>query len=503
MTKFKKMRNRYFLVLVLSVLLGSVSIFAEKSELHQRAEAEDAKNNIANARSLYIRSFESYVGKGQMDEGVACGVKATSLYYKENFWKEAFDLLRRVDQTIDAGQGMTSAKAALHYQTSKERMKMYVKLRKSDRAMDQMKTMEAFVNQAGNESLRNDLLYNKAIYFYTFGQTAQGNAVFKEMATKLTANGDYDKVDEVYQTLLANGRQSNNASMLNQAYSSYMVWKDSVTAIKTAVAIDSLKQQIANNEEIIADKDDSLTARQLTISGLIVLVVILTIVLVLGAMLLMRYMVTTRKQKKTIQLANESNALKAKFINSISAQLEPTLKKLDGSKPEVKALLSFAEHIQTLSDVENTTSVELEETQIQPLCESLVEEIRPQIKDSVALTVTVPKMAVKIHKEYITYVVRHLLKNAVTYTPAEGKITLEFKKRSPHTYQFLITNTGSVIPEEKREDVFKPFLEIKDLVEGDGLGLPICKQMALKMNGDLDIDPAFTKGTRFVLNLHV
>ena len=165
--------------------------------------------------------------------------------------------------------------------------------------------------------------------------------------------------------------------------------------------------------------------------------------------------------------------------------------------------MSFAEHIQTLSDVENTTSVELEETQIQPLCESLVEEIRPQIKDSVALTVTVPKMAVKIHKEYITYVVRHLLKNAVTYTPAEGKITLEFKKRSPHTYQFLITNTGSVIPEEKREDVFKPFLEIKDLVEGDGLGLPICKQMALKMNGDLDIDPAFTKGTRFVLNLHV
>jgi hypothetical protein len=26
--------------------------------------------------------------------------------------------------------------------------------------------------------------------------------------------------------------------------------------------------------------------------------------------------------------------------------------------------------------------------------------------------------------------------------------------------------------------------------------------MALKMNGDLDIDPKFTKGTRFVLDLH-
>ena len=65
-----------------------------------------------------------------------------------------------------------------------------------------------------------------------------------------------------------------------------------------------------------------------------------------------------------------------------------------------------------------------------------------------------------------------------------------------------MTNTGEAIAEEKREDIFKPFLEIKDLTTGDGLGLPICKQMAVKMNGDLEVDPEFTKGTRFVLTLH-
>jgi signal transduction histidine kinase len=67
----------------------------------------------------------------------------------------------------------------------------------------------------------------------------------------------------------------------------------------------------------------------------------------------------------------------------------------------------------------------------------------------------------------------------------------------------MVSDTGCGIPEEKREDIFKPFLEIRDLTQGDGLGLPICKQMALKMNGDLNIDPQFTKGTRFVLELHV
>ena len=497
------MVNMKYLVVVLCMFLGSISLMAQKSELHQRAESEDAKHNIANARSLYIRAFEGYAGKGQIDEGVACGVKATTLYYKDNLYKEAFELLRRVDQQIDGSKTQASTKAALHYQTSKERMQMYVKLRKSDRAKEQMGFMENHVNRSGSESLRDDLLYQKAIFYYTFGQTAQGNAVFKEMASKLTAQKDYDKVDEVYQMLLASGRQSNNAGMLNQVYSSYMVWKDSVTAIKTAEEIDSLKQQIVKNEEIIADKDDSLSARQLTISGLIVLVVILAVVLVLGAMVLMRFIVLTRTQKKTIRLANESNALKAKFISNISAQLEPTLKKLDSKQPEVRALLNFSAHIQTLSDVENSENVEMEDVHVQPLCESLIEEIKPKLGESVTLTVNVPKVDVKLNKDYITYILRHLLNNAVEFAPSDGKITLEFKKRSPKTYQFLITNTGAVIPEDKREDVFKPFLEIRDLTEGDGLGLPICKQMALKINGDLDIDPAFTKGTRFVLNLHV
>lgn len=111
-------------------------------------------------------------------------------------------------------------------------------------------------------------------------------------------------------------------------------------------------------------------------------------------------------------------------------------------------------------------------------------------------------MNVDINKEYVSHILLHLLNNAAEYTPEGGSIWLDFKKRSPHTYQFLVSDTGKGIPEEQREDIFKPFREVRDLTTGDGLGLPICKQMALKMKGDLDIDPSFTKGTRFVLELH-
>lgn len=477
----------------------------EKSDLHKRAEAVDPKEHIATARSLYIHAFNDYYNRGQMRLGVECATKAASLYYsRENYYKEAFDLLRRADDAINASDKDSQAdKAAMHYLCTKERLQMYIKLRKSESAKDQLNILESLANQTGNDDVKNDLLYTKAIYYYTFGMNAQGNAVFKEMADKLTASKEYDKVDEVYQTLIANGRKSNNANMVAQSYSNYLAWKDSTSALKHADEIGALKKQIADNEATIADKDSSLTTRWVFIIGLCILAAALAAALVVGAIVLMRYILLDRKQKKTIRLANESNALKAKFISNISAQLEPTFKKLDSRQPEVKALLEFSNHIQTLSELENNDAeIELEDTSIPQYCQSLIDQIRDKVKSDVNLTVNASNMSAKINKEYVTHILLHLLSNAAIYTPAGGSISLDFKKRGPHAYQFLVSDTGCGIPEEKREDIFKPFREIRDLTTGDGLGLPICKQMALKMNGDLDIDSKFTKGTRFVLDLH-
>ena len=474
-----------------------------KSELHQRAESIDAKKNIGSARSMYIHAFNDYANKGQVALAVECAIKATGMYYKENFWKEAFDLLRRADQVIIGSSLNEAGKAAQFYQVNKERLQMYIKLRKPESAKSFLPTLETLAVRASDESVSNDLLYTKAIYYYTFGMNAKGNEVFKEMASKLTAQKEYDKVDEVYQTLIANGRKSNNASMVAQSYSSYIAWKDSVNAKKAADEVGALKKQIADNEASIAEKDSSLSTRKIIIVGLGILAVALAAVLAVGAFILLRFILLTKKQKKTIQLANESNALKAKFISNISAQLAPTFNKLDSRIPEVKALLDFSDHIQTLSDLENKPAedIEYKEINVQQFCEELTEEIKDKVKQGVNVTVTSPKMSANINREYVSHILLHLLNNAAKYTPEGGTVALEFKKRGPHSHQFIVSDTGNGIPEEKREDVFKPFLEVRDLTEGDGLGLPICKQMALKMNGDLEIDPQYTKGTRFVLEL--
>lgn len=457
--------NKKLVIICLSLLVGCLCVSAQEtkmSNLEMQADRENGKGNKVNARAFYLRAYEDYVKKGEVEKGVDCGLKATDLYYLgDNLYKEGLDLLNRIDKSIDskAGQGK---KAALHYLTAKERFQIYTKQKKGESALEQLNKMEKYANEANDAELRNDHLYNKSVYFYSTGQNDKANAMLKEMVAKM-----------------------NEASEQ-----------------KVAKEIEGLKKQIADNEAEIEDKDSSLTARQITIVGLAILAAILAVALVLGALALMRSIYLTRKQKKTIRSLSENNAQQAKFISNMSSQLEPTLQKLDKDVPEVQALLDFSDHIQTLSKLETSTeAVEKEDVQVGALCEELIEQIRDKVRSGVNLNVDAPKMTAKINKEYVSHILSHLLRNAALYTPEGGHITLEYKKRGAHKHQFIVLNTGETIPEEQHEEVFKPFREVRDLTLGDGLGLPICKRMAMNMNGDLDIDPAFVKGVRFVLHL--
>ena len=420
-------------------------------------------------------------------------------------YKECFERLRGIEQAIQANANLNEqGKAAARYKTSLIRMNMYMKMHRSESAMEHLEKMERFANASGDEKVKNDLLYNKAIYYYTFGQTEKGNAVFKEMSAKLTASKEYDKVNDAYKLLIEGGKRSGSANMVAQAYKGYVAWKDSAAALKLADVSGALKEQIQAGEKEIAEKDSKLATRQGIIIALCVLSAILAAVLVIGALFVLRLLALTVRQKKNIRLLGENIALKAKFTSNISAQLTPALQKLNSQQPEVKALLNFSNHIQTLSQLESTIgeTVETEEVSLPAFCEEMMDQIRGKERSGVVLNVDAPKMSATFNKEYVSHILLHLLNNAVRYTPEGGHIHLDFKKRSVHKFQFLVSNTGSQIPEEKREDVFKPFLEVRDLTEGDGLGLPICQQMAIKMKGDLSIDPEFAKGTRFVLSIN-
>ena len=83
---------------MLIICAFSVAQGATKNDFEQKAEAAKERGENTTARYLYIRAYEDYVNKGSLRQGVECGVKASGMYYnKENLYKEAFDLLRRIE----------------------------------------------------------------------------------------------------------------------------------------------------------------------------------------------------------------------------------------------------------------------------------------------------------------------------------------------------------------------------------------------------------------------
>ena len=333
---------------------------------------------------------------------------------------------------------------------------------------------------------------------------SQGDAAFRKLISQYKEQKNYAKVDECYKTLIGIARKANNAGLVARTYDKYIVWTDSVKILTAQDELNVLKRKYDESLATIQEKDDSLSSKQYIIIGLCVLAAILAAVLVIGGIVLLRFVMLTRKQKKAIQIANDHNELKTKFIQNISAQMEPTLDTLDPRLPGVQALRTFSAHIQELSELETTLSepYEVEEKNIANFCENILDKVKPCVKPDVSLTANAPKLNVKINPEHLERVLLHLLRNAAEYTPEGGKIWLDFKKRGAHTHQFIISDTGCGVPEELRDNLFKPFTEVKDLTQGDGLGLPICSLIATKMNGTLTLDSSYTKGARFVLELH-
>ena len=475
------------------------------NDFEKQARASLSQKDYIRARYLFLQAYNAFAANEQYAQATECGVQAAALYHRENYYNEAFDLLYSVERTIIGGEQKTGKEMpALRYPVTRERLRMYIKLRKTASAKEQLSKLEGWAKAAKVDSLSTNLLYTQANYYYTFGMNAQGDQAFKHLVEQYAQQADYDKAEACYQELIGMSRRSGNTSMMARAYSNYMAWHDSIANIKAQQAYNALKAQYDSSLQTIGEKDDALAARRYTTVGLCILAAILAGALVLGGIVLLRFIALNRKQQKSIRTLNEHLALKTQFISHISAQMQPTLDTLDANLPAVQALQAFTAHIEELAALEDTLGepYELEETNVATFCERVADEVRSQVQEGVTLTVNAPKLNVRINAEHVSKVLRHLLLNAAKHTPAEGKIWLDFKKRGAHTHQFVVTDTGCGIAEDSRANLFKPFNAVRDLTQGDGLGLPICSLEATKMNGSLTLDPSYNKGARFILELH-
>jgi signal transduction histidine kinase len=113
-------------------------------------------------------------------------------------------------------------------------------------------------------------------------------------------------------------------------------------------------------------------------------------------------------------------------------------------------------------------------------------------------------LQVRADRDKVSQILLNLLSNAIKFTPAGGRIDVDSGVRES-TAWIRVSDTGTGIPANKLQRIFEPFIQVDSRLtrtqEGVGLGLAISHDLARGMGGDLTVESALGKGSRFELTL--
>ncbi|HPL63177.1 MAG TPA: ATP-binding protein [Syntrophales bacterium] len=100
----------------------------------------------------------------------------------------------------------------------------------------------------------------------------------------------------------------------------------------------------------------------------------------------------------------------------------------------------------------------------------------------------------------------NIIQNALQSLPegGKGRVILETAWRSEISrVEFRCTDEGEGIPGEILKDIFKPFFTTKEVGKGTGLGLYISHEIVRRHGGEIHVESAPGKGSRFTIELPV
>ncbi len=152
------------------------------------------------------------------------------------------------------------------------------------------------------------------------------------------------------------------------------------------------------------------------------------------------------------------------------------------------------------------------------MMEDLLTELEKIMKDPVELksiqfeidSSQVRHNAVHMDYDRMKEMLYQLLDNAVKYTEPNGSVKLivienEMKLNQYAPFQFIVEDNGRGISHTFRKELFQPFMRERNTtmsgVLGTGLGLSVVKNLVDLMEGNIEVESAEGKGSRFIVNL--
>lgn len=160
----------------------------------------------------------------------------------------------------------------------------------------------------------------------------------------------------------------------------------------------------------------------------------------------------------------------------------------------LKRSIDIIHDLQSFSD---TAGAQQTEQDIAKTINSVLRLLK-SITQNVRIFVDVKKFAIYINPGLFQQTLYNLIKNSCEALNFRGTVKI-YSTESVEMYNLIIEDNGPGLPEIVKSSLFQPFITTRESTGGTGLGLYISYESCKKMNIDLNYDPTFKSGSRFML----
>lgn len=219
---------------------------------------------------------------------------------------------------------------------------------------------------------------------------------------------------------------------------------------------------------------------------------------------------------KTKFLSNVSHEFRTP-LNSIVSLSRMLLDRLDGEltheqTKQIRYIESSARDLQEMvNDLLDLAKVEAGKIRIRPkrfevheLFSALKGMLKPLLADnnSVDLIFDDAGSLPPLHTDEgkVSQILRNLISNALKFTP-NGAVRVSAHAVGSKEVLFTVADTGIGIAPEHHETIFREFSQVdnplQDKYRGTGLGLPLCRNLAMLLGGTIRIESKLGEGATF------
>lgn len=222
---------------------------------------------------------------------------------------------------------------------------------------------------------------------------------------------------------------------------------------------------------------------------------------------------------KTKFLSNVSHEFRTP-LNSIISLARLLMDRIDGDlTPEQVKQIGFIESSardlqEMVNDLLDLAKVEAGKIRIRPrrfevheLFSALKGMLKPLLADNSSVDLifedacTLPPLHTDEGK--VSQILRNLLSNALKFTPS-GRVTVAAALLDDDVL-FTVADTGIGIPPEHHETIFREFSQVENPLQerhrGTGLGLPLCRNLAMLLGGKIWLESEAGRGSTFFVRI--